>query len=370
MNILINCSNLKKGGGLQVADSICTNLNRHQEHKFIVVISYFLIGIKRKIEEFQNVSIIKYDITNSFSTLFRGRDMFLDGLVLSHSIDCVITIFGPSRWNPKCKHICGFARSHLVLNNSPYYKRMSLLNFLKEKTMNAIVNHAFKRSTKYFYTENPYITELLKKKWPKYTIYTITNYYHQVYDSPELWKERKLADFNGVRLLCITANYSHKNLPIAIEIARQIKQRQSGLQFKFVFTVAEDQLSIPDDLRGNFELIGRVGIEECPSLYKQADIMFQPSLLECFSATYVEAMKMDLPIVTTDLEFAHGLCRDAAIYYDALSCEAAADAILRVINDKELQTSLIEAGKKQLKSFDNSEQRVDKLIHICEMINN
>ena len=67
-------------------------------------------------------------------------------------------------------------------------------------------------------------------------------------------------------------------------------------------------------------------ITECPSLYEQADVMFQPTLLECFSATYPEAMKMQRPIVTTDIEFAHGLCGPAAHYYSPLSAEDAARA--------------------------------------------
>lgn len=37
-----------------------------------------------------------------------------------------------------------------------------------------------------------------------------------------------------------------------------------------------------------------------------------PSLLECFTATYPEAMRMERPIVTTDLAFAQGLCGEAA----------------------------------------------------------
>ena len=37
MIFLINSSNLKKGGGLQVADSVCCLLERFPEHYFIVI---------------------------------------------------------------------------------------------------------------------------------------------------------------------------------------------------------------------------------------------------------------------------------------------------------------------------------------------
>ena len=39
MIFLINCSNLKAGGGLQVADSICSQLDRFSQHHFLVVLS-------------------------------------------------------------------------------------------------------------------------------------------------------------------------------------------------------------------------------------------------------------------------------------------------------------------------------------------
>lgn len=42
--ILINASNLKKGGGLQVADSICILLNEYKQHQFVVVLSRYMIS--------------------------------------------------------------------------------------------------------------------------------------------------------------------------------------------------------------------------------------------------------------------------------------------------------------------------------------
>ena len=39
MHILINASNLKAGGALQVADSLCGLLGEFPEHEFVVVLS-------------------------------------------------------------------------------------------------------------------------------------------------------------------------------------------------------------------------------------------------------------------------------------------------------------------------------------------
>ena len=101
-------------------------------------------------------------------------------------------------------------------------------------------------------------------------------------------------------------------------------------------------------------------------LYKQADIMFQPTLLESFTATYPEAMRMEVPIVTSDLEFAHGLCGNAAVYYSPLDAEKAGEAIYKVATDNELRKLLVGEGKKQLKNFLDAEARADRLIQLTE----
>lgn len=369
MHILINASNLKLGGGLQVADSICNQLYRFRAHKFTVALSSFLDSTANRIDGVENVEVIRYDIKNSLSTLIRGRDKFLDSLVEKKHIDCVLTIFGPSRWNPKVPHLSGFAMSHLVLSDSPYFSEIIHgLTKLKTSLRFKIVNHAFKRSTKYFFTENEYISKLLRKKWPGYHISTITNYYNQIFDQPEKWDMIELPHFEGTTLLTVSANYPHKNLKIGVDIAKILRQKHPEFKFRFVYTIAPGSIDIPEDLKENFVLIGKVDIAQCPNLYKQADIAFQPTLLECFTATYPEAMKMMVPIITTDLEFARGLCGDAAIFYSPLNAEEGADSIYEISKNGKLRAKLISEGQNRLKSFDTFEQRAEKILSLCEKI--
>ena len=79
---------------------------------------------------------------------------------------------------------------------------------------------------------------------------------------------------------------------------------------------------------------------------------------------------MNKPIVTTDLEFARGLCGDAACYFSAVDAKAAAEAIFKVATDNEYVHQLVENGKKQLQAYDNYKQRADKLIKILERLEN
>jgi len=49
-----------------------------------------------------------------------------------------------------------------------------------------------------------------------------------------------------------------------------------------------------------------------------------------------------------------------------IDATAAAEAIYKVATDKEYAKQLTEAGKKQLLTYDNYEQRADKLVRILE----
>lgn len=365
MIFLINCTNIKAGGGLQVADSVCCELNRFQQHRFVVALSSALNGTKNKISEYDNVKVFSYDVRNNLKTLVLGRDSFLDTLTKEYGIDAVLTVFGPSRWVPRVEHLSGFARAQLLLTDSPYYKTLTW----KDRLVYKIWTWSFKRCSKNYFTENPYISAMLPDLLGNLEVYTVTNYYNQVFDQPESWQNVNLPKFIGTTLLTISSFNPHKNFPIMAEVCRCLQKNHPEFSFRFVLTLDREQcFFITPDIESCFVTLGRVDVSACPSLYQQADIMFMPTLMECFSATYPEAMRMEVPIVTTDLDFAHGLCGDAACYYEAMNAEAAAEAIFKVATDKEYANKLTEAGKSQLKTFDNYEQRADKLIKILEEI--
>lgn len=361
-SLLINCSNLKNGGGLQVANSICTQLGKYQQHHFIVVLSTYIRQFE--IPNGENCEIVRYNIKNNLATLLLGRDKFLDGLVKEYKVNAVLTVFGPSRWRPRCKHLCGFARAQLLLKN-PLQRNLSI----KERIAYRVWKWAFKNSSETFYTENKYISDLLPTLLGNVKVYTVTNYYNQVFDQQENWQSKvRLAAFDGVTMLTVSSTAVHKNLKIMIPISEYLEKHHPDFKFRFVLTCNETAMPVPDNIKNHFVYVGKVDVAECPNLYAQSDIMFMPTLVECFTATYPEAMRMNVPVVTTDLEFAHSLCGDAACYYSAINAEAAAEAIYKMATDKGYAARLVANGKKQLQKFDNYEQRVDKLVKILEKI--
>jgi glycosyltransferase involved in cell wall biosynthesis len=82
--------------------------------------------------------------------------------------------------------------------------------------------------------------------------------------------------------------------------------------------------------------------------YTACHALCLPTLLESFTATYVEAMHFRRPILTSDLDFAHAVCGDAALYFDPWSPESIRSAIERLRVDSALADDLVARGSARL----------------------
>lgn len=368
MNIMIEASGCKAGGGVQVADSVCRNLYRYPQHKFVVVLSNRLAYLEETLKHFANVIVEYYTSGNNLRTLITGRDSFLDNIVERYNIQAVEFIFGPSLWIPKIMTISGFAMGHLVLQDSPFWKTQPLKKLLPIRFRNWLHARSFKKLSNCYYTENPFITERLKKLLPGKRVETITNTCHQVFDNPNDWnKNITLPQFDGFTLLTISAPYPHKNLAIIPKVLGQLEANYPNLEVRFVLTCdSKDIPEVEEKHKNKILFIGRVEIDQCPWLYTQSDALFLPTMMECFSANYVEAMKMNIPILTSDLGFAKGLCEEAALYFDPIDPTNIANVIHKLSGNKDLRNQLVSKGIEQLKKFDTQEIRADKIIALIE----
>lgn len=365
MKILINCSVCKIGGGVQVAHSFLNEISNREDHDFIVVMSS-IINEQIDRDKFKsNFTFYVYDMhAGPYNTLF-SSNKFLDSLVEKHRIDRVFTVFGPSYWKPKVKHICGYAKPHYVYKDSPFYDVISIKEKAKLKVKEFFHLLDFKKNTDILITENPDVTRKIKSILINKEVYTVTNTYNQIFDNPQTWEEVKLPEFEGNYLLTISANYIHKNLQIIPAVISELLSR--GIRnFKFALSLNKGDLSCTSEIDQYIVYLGYVSINQCPSLYQKSKYLFLPTLLECFSASYVEAMKMEKIILTSDLDFARGICKDAAVYFNPLDPKDIVDKLIAIDNDINRQNTLIQNGKNQLAQFDNYTTRAVKYLEIIQ----
>ena len=175
---------------------------------------------------------------------------------------------------------------------------------------------------------------------------------------------RKHSINNKPVIFCLSAPHRHKNLTIIPLVAAALIN-DYNIECSFVLTIGQKSWvseTINNKAAGlNVEKcikdIGKIKLKDCIDWYNKADILFLPTLLEVFSATHVEAMAMEKPIVTTDLDFARDVCGEAAHYYQPRSANDAAKKIMEVITNDQLRNKLISEGKKQLKTFPTPKEK-------------
>lgn len=171
------------------------------------------------------------------------------------------------------------------------------------------------------------------------------------------------------RVFCVAAAFPHKNLGIIPRVAAGLAQARRQVA-TFVLTLPDDApawLQIREEARrlgvsSWIENVGPLTLDQCVAQYTRATCVFLPTLAEIFSATYVEAMAMRVPIVTTDLDFAHSICGDAAVYYSPLSFEKAAAALTDVLRDDALRWRLVSRGIERMRQFPDAETNYTKVI--------
>lgn len=161
--------------------------------------------------------------------------------------------------------------------------------------------------------------------------------------------------------LVLSKYYTHKNPQIVIDACKKAKKRLKD--FWFITTVSEQdhpkakaflkRIKQDNNLKGYICNVGPIAHEKLGSYYRNVQLLVMPTLLESFSVTYLEAMHYGVPILTTDLDFAHYICGKAAVYYNPWDVDDFVGKLVRLKSDDDLRADLIKAGKENLKRFDN-----------------
>lgn len=370
MNIFI-CAVQFKGGSLQVAISLIKEFVKHSENEYYIVISR---EVRKQLEDIKfPPNFHFYDL--SYPSKIRLLNSYLRGAFLTKiekeaKANCTICTSGPLYWKPKSPLLIGYNLPHLIYPESPYFNRIPLWKRLRWRIRWAAHKYRYHKEAAAIFVQTEDVNIRLKNILNFDKIYTISNTYNDAYNQPREYANKLPQKGCGeFRLLTLSAFYTHKNFEIIPRVIDELKKRGEN-NVRFVVTLPEDRYKqVFGEIYRDFILnVGFVPTQEGPSLYKECDVMFLPTLLECFSASYAEAMVMQKPIMTSDLGFAHTVCKDAAIYFEPDNVVEIADKIIKLKQDIPLQQSLIEKGIRQMSQFGSAEDRAIRILELCKKI--
>ncbi len=166
------------------------------------------------------------------------------------------------------------------------------------------------------------------------------------------------SDSRAFRLLYVSLYSEHKNLSTLLK-ALPILNRQGGKVFglrttanpgwklaRTTATYREDlALAGLPEIAKWVEFVGPVEVNQAQQLYRDADIVVFPSLIESFGHPMAEAMAHGLPVVAADTPANREVCGEAAVYFRPLDPGDLAEKIQRVAGSADLWRELSAAGQ-------------------------
>jgi len=353
VTIFINGLNAKAGGGKSILNNYLLLLNESTlKYRYIVLVPALNEYKKYSSEKINIIAMPELFNNNLYYPLF--YNYYFNKILRKYNVDVVLNL-ADIPIKTKIKQIFLFDWSYAVYPDSIVWKMMDFKSWLSRKSKLFF----FKKNLKYI---DVMLAQTSTMKVRLQDIYGIDNI-KIVPNAVSLDNLQSHASnhFNlpaGKKLLYLTHYYPHKNLEVLIPLAKKIKK--AGLTYKLITTIDRNQhkgarlfLETVEKsyLEDTIINIGPVSMENVPSLYRQCDALLMPTLLESFSGTYVEAMFHKIPILTSELDFASGVCGDAAIYFNPLDHCDILEKMILLFNNEELLEAKIEAGINVLNSL-------------------
>ncbi|HZJ97858.1 MAG TPA: glycosyltransferase family 4 protein [Oligella sp.] len=368
-NVLINASNLHLGGGVQVAISFINELSRIKSEtiEFHVVcsteVNKALVKAGTDTSKFSSYQV--YDVYGfgassiKFSRLFSG-------------FDAIFTVFGPDyRLGSQKNTLVGFAQPWIVYPDNEVFLSLSLLSKLKIK-LKLLVQIFFYKKAGMLVVELPHVKQGVVNRSiaNKDRIKVVHNSVSSLYFQPGCWEDVGVEPSkDAFNLGFVGRDYSHKNLKILPEV-KAILSRDYSLDVRFFVTLSQKEWAVKSPLfKSSVSTVGELSVAQCPVFYQKMDGVIFPSLLECFSATPLEAMAMERPLFASDRGFVRDVCEDYAYYFDPLSPASAAAVIANYINNiKGFDGERLKEASAYARSFSSAKGRAEGYVRILEQM--
>lgn len=363
MKILINAANLHVGGGVQVATSAITEMIEAGVNGDVTfaVSSEVAANIGPEVlQKAHPAAVIVIDVhgLDPFNVRFRE-------LVDRH--DVVFTVFGPLyRRSIRGRSVVGFAQPWIIYPDNEVYGWLPLLERLKTRLRFWMQSRYYERAD-HIVVELDHVKEGLVRELgidPSH-ISVVRNCVSSIYQAPERWLPLEIPETDAdLRLGFLGRDYLHKNTRIFPAVVRHLREKHDiDARFYVTFTEAE-WAECESEFRDIAINVGPITVAQCPRFYEALDAVVFPSLLECFSATPLEAMVMERPLFASDRPFNRNVCQQHATYFDPDAPEEVAEAIAVMYCSGGPDRGALQAARDHAVNFSSPVQRAEKYLEL------
>lgn len=360
MNIMINFSTLKKGGGQNVAMNFLYEIFNIDLEDTL----YFFVanGSDPHIYLEQN-GLNNYYVVPSNPVKRVLFELFLSKRILEkNKIDIIYSYFGIGLFPKHILQISGSADSNLYFPEIDFWSHYKGIARFKKKLIDIYRIYGLKRVNAVVF-ENKIMLERSKE------LYNLKD--------TKFIKPSVNFNFEG-KTLEIFQDYKHvkkglflcgwqlnKNVMIIPKIASELKERNE--KFLFIITAPEDNsiehqnfLNLIDkyDVKEYILIIGPISKTYLKSLYEQIDYVFLLSKLESFSNNIIESWYFKKLLIVSDELWSRSLCNNAAMYVSRDNVKDIVDKIVFVNRNDTIKNEIITFGNNELKTYPTIKERI------------
>lgn len=287
--------------------------------------------------------------------------------------DIVYSILAPSYHRFKATEVMRCANAWTVVGGvNKYALKVTPLKYRLRYFLKAWLTRFQMRHTKYFITQ----TEVAKKcilrsvKTSPENVCVVSNVLPEKYSKVEVNK----VEHKGFNMVYITSPAVHKDYLLLPEVASILIRKYGIKDFKIHVTVPDNcnELFLNKQAQYNvhdyFVNHGFLNLDGLVKCYLQSDMGLFPSLLETFSATLLEYMYFQLPIVASDLDFNREVAKEAALYFEPHNPEDMAAKIYQAYSNDSIKQHLLEQATGRLSLFCNNANKFAETVRFLDKI--
>lgn len=382
MRILVNTVSTKKisGGAFQISQNFLLKTLEHRDVEWYYITSQDLDDVIG--EQFNNIRGKRYfslptqpDFKHTYAKV-KKQIKLLDQQIKP---DVVYSITAPSYFTFEATEVMRFTNP-LVTHPNKYSKstqtwieRIRTWLYCKNQVRLMKKAHFFITQTETTKQGILRITGL-----PENHVCVVNNVLPSVFKQMD---NTPIVEDDFINIACVGNPVPHKNFDILPDVLIELKRL--GIEnVRFHTTIPFDH-PLNNKLKKhlnelgmmkNWKNYGRISQKELGAMYQRCQLCYLPTLLEVFSASTVEAMYFNLPIVATNFSFNTEVLADSSLYYEPKNAKAAAQQLAKLIADKALQEEMKEKMKIQLAKYGDYDKHFNAikafLLEVANVSNN
>ena len=382
MRILVNTVSTKKisGGAFQISQNFLLKTLEHRDVEWYYITSQDLDDVIG--EQFNNIRGKRYfslptqpDFKHTYAKVKKQIKLLEQQI----KPDVVYSITAPSYFTFEATEVMRFTNP-LVTHPNKYSKstqtwieRIRTWLYCKNQVRLMKKAHFFITQTETTKQGILRITGL-----PENHVCVVNNVLPSVFKHMD---NTPIVEDDFINIACVGNPVPHKNFDILPDVLIELKRLRIE-NVRFHTTIPFDH-PLNNKLKKhlnelgmmkNWKNYGRISQKELGAMYQRCQLCYLPTLLEVFSASTVEAMYFNLPIVATNFSFNTEVLADSSLYYEPKNAKAAAQQLAKLIADKALQEEMKEKMKIQLAKYGDYDKHFNAikafLLEVANVSNN